>query len=699
MIIILFKGYLNTRFLLSKQVKSFPYFLGLKQVKRKGYHILTEQNGKIYVGRGRTERGHAAGKLRGRKSTLGTGKKIPAYKNTSFRPNDENEIIQNELLVKELALSSDIGGVKRYSLKTKIKKHDIPNRKHLAQKTKMNVITKSPISHTISKKRTSIAFPPSTSGTSLPEKDAPMSRTLLTAIGLLLDERNHFEKDSNALSLAKVLLNIDKYASKKQVTHGSDSLNIASSLGGLSNILRLLNASGSQESPGGERKSTIHTELINPTELGISILRLLFGHQAPLVMKEAYKPALRYNPTTTILPVANPIFSPLRLASQMDEFAKGKSIPRKKRHKKTFTFALAKAVSDLIKSMAKQELKNYLQKIHNQPKFFKQTQSLRIPNRFWPSRKKVDVQGNRKSWVLLKIPRARDEAVPQQAMNDEPVEEKQRNEEKTSSGIVDTLGKLNEADPLTLETIDNNIERPSMSGANSEIKLRPTTRVGYKVRILPSLKASVGKQTDSFRVSEKPVKSPQLSPQTTAAFTEAVKKLLHAVQSSIKSLQNKQMIGHSSNVPSIVNDQPPKVNQRNLASIVSDRPPRVSEMTNTGSVRGMSSAPTPINAFQQDKIQPFLEDIRVSKQPSIGELSTFTRAAEQNELPVHGNDLFDPSKDLELAASEPITKTISPTKRLSPTDNVLFESATELGTTRDKQELSTVKHIKEGTFT
>jgi len=604
-------------------------------------------------------------------------------------------VAQNELLAKELALSSDIGEVKRNRLKAWSKKYSIQRRTQRRGKIserRRNVITDPLIYDAAAEKRTSISLPSAASSRSLPEQEAPLSRTLLTAVGLLFNERNHFEKDSNALTLAKVLLDNDKNASAKHSIHGSDSINSASPSIGLSNILRLLNASLSGETQGGERKSTIHTELINPTELGVSILRLLFGHKAPLVMKPTYKPLFRNNPTSRVSSVINPVVSSssIRLAPQSKQSDTGKEIARKKHHKKSFSFALAKAVSDLIKSMAKEELKNYLQKIHNQP-----AKPPRIPERFWPSKKNVDVQGDRKSWVLLKIPKAGQETVPQQTMADDLVADKDTKEEKSSTGIVDTLGKLNDANPLPLETADKNAGSPSRSGVNNDVqkypidvKTTPTSRVGYSVRILPSLKGSTGKQTDVSHVNDKPATKPQISAQTTAAFVEAVKKLLNAVQSSIKTIQGKQLIGKPQNVGSIVSDRPP-----NVASIVSDQPSKVAERTNTGSIRGMNNDLTSINEFQPNKREPVLEDIQAKKETSTGELSAFTRATGHGESLAHGNVIFDPLKELE-----PITKSISPTKRLGPSQNVIFESTTELGTPRNKQDSTNVEHIQEGTF-
>lgn len=635
-------------------------------------------------------------KLRERKRTFRTGKKLTSVKSDIFQADDKKKLARTELLVKELALSSGIEEVKRSRIKARGKKHGIPKSMHQTGKSeRRDQMTGSPISKAVAQKRASIALPSASNSRSLSEHEAPVSPTLLTAIGLLFDQRNHFEKDSNALTLAKVLLDKDKKIDAKHATRGYYSPpSIASQFGGLSSVLRFLNDSLSQEGKKGERKSTIHTELINPTELGVSILKLLFGHKAPLVTKPTYKPLFYNNPTSRISPATNQLVSSsnIRLASQMKQFDRENGISRKKHHQASFSFALAKAVSDLIKSMAKEELKNYLQNMHNQPKFSKQVQSARIPQRFWPPRKKVDVQGNRKSWVLLKIPKSGEEIAPQQNMADELLEGKETETQKSHAGIVDTLGKLNDADPLSLENNDRKTEGPSKSGLNNgspiDIKSKPTSRVGYNVRILPSLKGSTRKQPDSTLMNETPVRKLQSSAQTTAAFAEAVKKLLQAVQSSIKTLQGKQLIGHPQNIGSIVSDNLQNIVSDHVASIVSDQP-KVPEKTNTGSVRGISNDPAAINDIQLIQKQPVL----ARKQTDLKELSAFTRAAGQSEPVVHENTIFDPLKDME-----PITKSISPTKRLGPTGNVLFESATELGMPRDRQEASTVNHIQEGTF-
>lgn len=599
--------------------------------------------------------------LQERKRTFGTLKKLTSSKSASFSAVNKKETVQNELLVKELALSSDILEDKR-SQKASSKKQFISHRRHQTGRTiRRDAIAPPPISESVSRKPTSMALLSGQSGKAPSEKTLPISRTLLTAIGLLFDERNHFEKDSNALTLAKVLLDKDKKVIAKHTTQGPDSLNMAAQLGGLSRVLRFLNASLSQESPGGERKSTIHTELINPTELGVSILRLLFGHKATLVMKPAYK-TFHNNPTSRILSASNPVASS----------------PRRKQHKKSFSFALAKAVSDLIKSMAKEELKNYLQKMPN-----RQVKSPALPQRYWPSHKKVDIQGNRKSWVLLKIPKSGEEAAPQQTMEDQPLDEKETDVEKSNAGIVDTLGKLNDADPQPTENNEKNREGHSKNEMNDDdqrypgdVKGRPTGRVGYSVRILPSLKGS------AIKLPEITAKQPQSVAPTTAAFAEAVQKLLKAVQSSIKTLQSKQFIGHPQNIGSKVTDKPQHAVSDPLASIVSDQPK--AEKTSTGNVRAMRNDPTAMNEVQLSQKQPVL----AKKLSGLGEVSAFTRAAAPTE---HENAIFDPFKDLE-----PITKSISPTKRLGPSGNVLFESATELGTPRNTQQTSTADHIQEG---
>lgn len=659
---------------------NFAFFhLGLKHSESRQQHASRTEKGTISVKRNQ-------GKHREWKPAIGLQKKDALHKRTLLQVESKYEKTQDEILVKELALSSDIGAVKKSTMKAKDKKRKFPKNVHRrAGKIKARSVMKSSLVLERAHKRTSIELPSAAREKSLAEHPVPISRTLLSAVSLLLDERNHFVKDSNALSLAKVLLDTDNTTNEKHATVGSDPLNFVSSSGLPSsfgnNILRLLNASSSQERQTGERKSTIHTELINPTELGISILRLLFGHKAPLVTKPTYKPLFRYNPTVSSLS--------RKLPAQRKEFNKAK-----KHRKRSFSFALAKAVSDLIKSMAREELKHYLQKMHQDPKLAKDIPSSMVPKTAWPTKKLVDVQGNRKSWVLLKIPKIGEEIVPPKDMSDEPLQDEETDENrqaesvKEHTGIVDTLGKLNDARPVSgIEATGG----PSRGAVDSEtrrvpgdVKGQPTIKVGYSVRILPSLKGSAVKQPDASQVNRKPAGKLQPTTQSTAAFAEAVKKLLQAVQSSIKALQGKQLIGYPTDLGSIVGNQ--------LSS------PQREQSTNTGSVRAIRNNPAPVNNVRPNKKTQFLQDNKDQGKPGLSVLSAFTRAAGQEEHPehVHANVLFDPLKDLDMSPSEPITKSVSPTKRLGPSDNVLFEAATELGTPRDRQESNTVQHIKEG---
>ena len=667
----------------------FP-LLGLRQEENTQHHVFRTKKNKVSVRRTPVN-------LRKWKTTVGIKKKDTVQKSGLFHADNNDEIAQDELLVKELALSSDIGEVKKSTAWAKGKKHKItknyPPGKTKEPKTKARYATPAMPLSTRTHKRTSIAMPEP--GKSRHVHPVSISRTLLTAVGLLLDGRNHFVKDSNALSLAKVLLDNGNKTNEKQTTFSSGKTNSVSLSGlpsgfGLSNILRLLNASPSQQSQTGERKSTIHTELINPTELGVSILRLLFGHKAPLVMKSTYKPLFLHNPTVSS--------STTRLADQRKQFNKVKAIVRSKKHrKKSFSFALAKAVSDLIKSMAREELRNYLQNIHQNPKPKKNIPSSRELSNVWPANKVVDVQGNRKSWVLLKIPKSGEEIVPPKELSNDPLEEeetdtgRQSESVKEHAGIVDTLGKLNDLQPVSQEMLEKEIAGPSRSAVTNEtrgipndVKVQPTSRVGYSVRILPSLKGSAVKEPDSYHVNRKPARKPQPASQSTAVFADAVKKLIQAVQSSIKSLQGKQLIGYPTDLNSLVRNQLPSLQS--------------GETTNTGSVRGIKNDPTRVNYAQPEKKSPFLQDNKGQEKPRFEELSAFTRAAGQEEPPklAHANVLFDPLKDLVMSPSEPITKSVSPTKPLGPSDNVLFESATELGIPRDRQESSEVQHIKEG---
>ncbi|XP_068712334.1 uncharacterized protein [Montipora foliosa] len=620
-------------------------------------------------------------KVRELKRPFGKEKTIMRPKGALLATRNEKEIAENEFLATELALASAILGDKRSTIKTWNKKYDSQKRKTPKEKTvKIDDMTDSSILRDVSQKRASISSPLLTNDRDLPEDEDPKSRTLLTAIGLLFNKRNHFEKDSNALTLAKVLLDGDQSLSTNKINRDSSSYSTESHLGDLSNLLRFLNASLSQKSLRGERKSTIHTELVNPTELGVSILRLLFGHKAHLVMKPVSKDMLHNIPD--LLYDSEVSSSRMRLLTEMKQFNQKKG--RRKHHRRSFSFALAKAISEVIKAMAKEDLKNYFRQMQTRPK---QSQLARIPDRFWPSKKKVDVQGNRKSWVLLKIPKSGEEMIPQQTMADEPLQQHEEETEvdKASAGIVDTLGKL------ALDPNERNTETSSNNGINKapqknpvqEIKTRPTARVGYSVRILPSLQGSTGKQAESSLQTN--VAKPLSNEQTTQAFAEAVQKLLRAVQSSIQTLQGKQVIRHLPNLSSVISNQPQNSANDHITTIVSDQPGTTGK-TNTGTVRGMRTKAMAMDNLQLNEKQPILP----KKPSSLEKVPAFTRATGQSEPLARENTILDPWKDLE-----PITKSISPPKKLGPSGNVLFESATELGVPRGPNDRNTVNHIQE----
>ena len=608
-------------------------------------------------------------------------------------PGHEKETAQNDILVKELALSSEILGDRRPPIKKGNEKHNGPKRKiHKGNTVARNVGLPYPVSRPVGQKRTLISLPPLTN---VLGNGNPASRTLLTAIGLLFNKKNHFEKDSNALTLAKVLLDRDQSFDSNRLTHDHYLHSVESQLDSLFNILRFLNASLSQKSMIGERKSTIHTELVNPTELGVAILRLLFGHNANLVMEPWNEQVLINGQTAArVSSHVHPRISSsrIRLPLYMRTFDHNKSIARRKHHKMSFSFALAKAISELIKSMAKEDLNNYMQKTHTRNKFARQEHLAKIPERYWPSKKKIDIQGNRKSWVLLKIPKSSEEIIHHQTTADEAHKEhdEEIERDKASAGIVDTLGKL------SLDSNDGNTETQLKNGMNKdtrkdptpEIKGSPTVKVGYSVRILPSLQGSSGIQAKVNQQTN--TVKPLSNSQSTQAFADAVQKLLRAVQFSIKSLQGKQVIGHVPNISAVTNENPENAVNNRISSIVSDQL-RTTEKTNTGTVRGISNSPTAINTVQLLEKQPVIPSTPTGLGPD--KLSAFARARGQNGAATNENTILDPWKDLE-----PITKSISPTKKLGPSGNVLFESATELGVPRGAQDpdTDTVSHIQEG---
>ena len=622
----------------------------------------------------------------------------------------------NQNLVRHLAFSSKIslnerllaGPRRKEAIKKRAKNTNQPKNDLLQlekNRKRFSKVNRADTTH----KRASISVPSPGSRAIGHRHSVRLTPAFLTALAMLLDRRNHFEKDSDALTLARVLVNNGSVLKDGQTALAKTKDRFvphkkpATLLGGISSFgkhkLRLANSSLLQTTVTGERKSTIHTELINPTELGVSILRLLFGNKAPIVMKSRYKPLLDDHNSPG---VTHPTISSLkvRTGTRVKQFEKQNGEPSrimldKKRRQKSFSFALAKAVSDIIKSMAKKDLDDYFHKLNRRPKPSEGIPSKNIPSRYWPSTKKVDVKGNRKSWVLLKIPKVSEaETIDQKVLADMPQEDQQAvldndeteldpdKEKETTGGVVDTLGKLNDAE--NVQSLEKNLIGGLWRGATknasamiSDSPMEPTPRVGYSVRVLPSLRG----RSAHDHTTIKPTNKGDPTSKNAATFALAVKKLLQAVQSSIKTLQGKHLIRSSGPTHKPL-DPVPRADTHTDA--------------NTGSIREMNTKQPSQDSKEKG---PFLERLEEQMSPSLGELATLTKVTGQDDPLSQANVMFDPLKDLESSSSDPITKSNSPTRSTpGPSENVLFESNTELGLPKDRQESSTLKHLKEGTL-
>ena len=95
----------------------FP-LLGLRQEENTQHHVFRTKKNKFSVRRTQAN-------LRKWKTTVEIKKKDTVQKSGLFHVDNNDEIAQDELLVKELALSSDIGEVKKSTTWAKDKNHKI----------------------------------------------------------------------------------------------------------------------------------------------------------------------------------------------------------------------------------------------------------------------------------------------------------------------------------------------------------------------------------------------------------------------------------------------------------------------------------------------------------------------------------------------------------------------------------------------
>ena len=358
-----------------------------------------------------------------------------------------------------------------------------------------------------SQKRTFVILSPTSKVQTKKLLKVKLSPTIINALKLLLDKKNHFQQDARALNLAKVLDMRNDTAIGRNTTSRptwnkmkGKSLNLPSSRNGLrfvsvlkqiKNIpeqtavsrhdriridpkrlgLLALNQNSSLQNITGSsyRKSNIklheHVTLVNPTELGLSILKLLFGRKAHLVVKPKYRTRLRETPTEYIskqlhlAPNGTPKYHEEHLDSavvekskQIEDIVSGKEKPRNSDEKDnllnkdeqtlsssvaalskaalskfglhekqpTFTQSLAKEISSLIKSMTKMELGNSTDTQHKEQRIKPSNTTRNEPQLHKPvATQAVDEDNTRKSWVLLKMPKTPKDDSKQITMYDQ----------------------------------------------------------------------------------------------------------------------------------------------------------------------------------------------------------------------------------------------------------------------------------------
>lgn len=553
---------------------------------------------------------------------------------------------------------------------------------------------------------------PSTDNSKTLTHDVHLPETILTALRLLLDKRNSFQNDSDALRLASVLLmNKDGKSDGKsgqtidpaglaipERTTSLKTSRINSMNRGMRFIADLLSgANNTKSSLLTARKSSIWADLVDPTELGVSILKLLFGSKASMVVKPKDKTLLnrvsaepldsgrsngirvnfhRATPTLSRMegrriyhakrrrPTASESYQTLRLA----KLRPGRLTSRGgNSHEKTFT--LANAVSELITNLNRKELSEKRKGL-----FQKKLPTSAVLQRP-PAKINVDVNGRRKSWVLLKIPKENNPM--ENDRQNEPAGDVSKSESSNAvskEGNVLITGKIR-PEPLAPQSQnkipDKDAKAKEMAEKLSEAQDDDLNKSSSSSKlpndqealsVLPTQKVTDKEQRLDHQEDLKPSSQSDQSSLMTKKLVQTVQKLLKVVQSSIKAFQtNKQ--ASSAGVPILE----PK----------SSRPAVDSQVPDVKSATGVN-IPSEETHLTEAPLSKPLDDMTQSS------LERITASARELD-PLRGV----PTVDEAITVPSPSAIGTKP----GPEENVLFQSDTVLGTARDTTD---VKKIREG---
>lgn len=437
-----------------------------------------------------------------------------------------------------------------------------------------------------------------------------------------------------------------------------------------------------------------HSTLVDPTSLGISILKLLFGKRAKLVVKPKFKMLVNGRPDKKYLQGYGTPKQRAELQKEIEE--ENKLMLLKGSNKEVFEATLAKSISNLITALNKNEKTSTSTKIQPDVSQNISKSSSQISAHIQESKSKQNTttqeQGMRKSWVLLKMPKTGEK-------EDDNVEKYQDNEDELRQNaikLIATVGKHN--------------------NMVSDVKVAKNNRLLDDDGIIDSVKKPKENEDDTSAKEVSPIsynlsgiKSKNELTKTPSADASAVEttlsKILKGIQDSIKELKEQRKDSHSNNKIKVTSYPP-----SHTALKSSDTSP--SSFTSSGLTQASAVAKIPdllaaVNSLlgAESHKAPLgvagvpSDETAAVKNPAISIPTTDADPSEAARRYVSdvraSNDPLLPRPDIY---DEPITSvghSRSTHDSQGPSDNVLFESD-EMAAQRDTQNTLEAMKLKEG---
>lgn len=523
------------------------------------------------------------------------------------------------------------------------------------------------------------------------------SHELVNALKLVLDKRNSFKKDANILDLAKALQSRDQESN----LYRNNSITTGVSRGLTKNGQRVrvvkvkdpgYNENYDHENRLGLRnpvyRSKIlqdarqsHSALVNPTELGASILKLLFGKKARFVTKPKYR---------HLVGAARPNMKYLEGYGSKEQRAElEKEIQKEnqliilkgvKKHELEKT--LAKSISKLIKVMDRE-------KGGSQGKSSKHDSEPNVANAEENSGQKTfssqDRIGTRKSWVLLKMPKNNEEVEQDKVTHFNEAEKENDNPSKASTHQIATQGKTNNelSDIKVVHPHKPHVES-SYDGIASDVK-NPSGLAKYmhtdtESRTVPQISYNLnGIKNNMESLKHFGVNSNGLS--------SSLGKILKGIQESVKELKDQHKQKEASLESTTSPTQKTSHESVSMAKI-QDLLVAVNKLLGGGSSSSQMPSHSEMTGIPSDQAS-------VLNVPTADDDSAATRR--------YVDGVRASANPLQLRPStgyydEPITTSVTSRKGVGEDkslDNVLFESD-ELATQRDRQATVDAMKLKEG---